>query len=72
MTLAAVACRIALLRQVKRAYGLPPQEYWLVPMRDLLSFVVFVWSFIGRDVSWKGHRYRVLSGRMASAESAQQ
>jgi ceramide glucosyltransferase len=72
MTLAAVACRIALLRQVKRAYGLPPQEYWLVPMRDLLSFVVFIWSFLGRDVSWKGHRYRVLSGRMASAESARQ
>ena len=72
MMLAAVASRIALLHRVKRAYGLPPQEYWLVPVRDLLSFVVFIWSFVGRDVSWKGHRYRVFSGRMASAGSAQQ
>jgi ceramide glucosyltransferase len=72
MMLAAVASRIVLLRRVKRAYGLPPQEYWLVPVRDLLSFVVFIWSFLGRDVSWKGHRYRVFSGRMASAGSAQQ
>ena len=58
---AAVACRIALLRQVEHAYGLPPQAYWLVPARDLLSFILFVVSFLGRDVSWKGHRYRMVA-----------
>jgi len=67
ITLATVACRIALLRRVARAYGLPPQDYWLVPVRDLLSFLVFIWSFFGRSVSWRGHRYRSRSGRMADA-----
>ena len=59
---AAIACRMVLLRQVERAYDLPPQPYWLVPARDLLSFILFVVSFFGRDVSWKGHRYRMVAG----------
>jgi len=71
ITFAALACRMALLRAVEREYGLPPQDYWLVPVRDLLSFAVFVCSFLGREVSWKGHRYRLPSGRMASAGSPQ-
>jgi len=57
-----IGCRAALLRQVERAYALPPQAYWLVPARDLLSFILFVVSFFGRDVSWKGHRYRMVAG----------
>ena len=31
---------VALLRQVEHAYALPPQAYWLVPARDLLSFIL--------------------------------
>jgi ceramide glucosyltransferase len=61
LAVAAVACRMALLRQVEHAYALPPQAYWLVPARDLLSFILFVVSFLGRDVSWKGHRYRMVA-----------
>jgi ceramide glucosyltransferase len=57
-----IGCRVALLRQVERAYALPPQAYWLVPARDLWSFILFVVSFFGRDVSWKGHRYRMVAG----------
>jgi ceramide glucosyltransferase len=63
IAVAAVACRMALLRQVQHAYGLPAQVYWLVPARDLLSFMLFVVSFLGRYVSWKGHRYRMVAGR---------
>jgi ceramide glucosyltransferase len=63
VALAAIVCRMALLRQVERTYDLPPQPYWLVPARDLLSFALFVWSFLGRDVSWKGRRYRAGAGR---------
>jgi ceramide glucosyltransferase len=58
---AAIACRMVLLRQVERAYDLPPQPYWLVPARDLLSFALFVLSFLGRDVHWKGRRYRAVA-----------
>ena len=62
IALASIGCRVALLRQVERAYALPSQAYWLVPARDLLSFILFVVSFFGRDVSWKGHRYRMVAG----------
>jgi ceramide glucosyltransferase len=65
VTLAAVLCRVALLRQVAQAFGLPPQPYWLLPARDLISFVVFAASFLGRTVSWKGHRYRLFSDKAA-------
>jgi ceramide glucosyltransferase len=60
--IASFACRLALLRRVERAFGLPPESYWLVPLRDLLSFAVFVASFFGGDVRWKGRRYRLVSG----------
>jgi ceramide glucosyltransferase len=64
-TVAAILCRVMLLRGVAYGFGLPRQPYWLVPVRDLLSFTVFVASFLGRDVSWKGHRYRLFAGKIA-------
>jgi ceramide glucosyltransferase len=65
VALAAVLCRAALLRRIAQAFGLPPQPNWLLPVRDLVSFAVFVASFLGRRVSWKGHRYRLDSGKIA-------
>jgi ceramide glucosyltransferase len=62
IALVSIGCRVALLRRVETAYALPSQAYWLVPARDLLSFILFVVSFFGRDVSWKGHRYRMVAG----------
>jgi ceramide glucosyltransferase len=62
IAIAAVACRMALLRRVERAYALPPQAYWLVPACDLLSFAVFVFSFLSWEVSWKGRRFRMVAG----------
>jgi ceramide glucosyltransferase len=61
VALASIACRMALLRRVQQAYALPAQVYWLVPARDLLSFALFVVSFLGWDVSWKGRSYRMIA-----------
>jgi ceramide glucosyltransferase len=58
LVIAALGCRLALLWQIERAFGLPPQRYRLVPLRDLLSFAVFLASSFGRSASWKGRRYR--------------
>jgi ceramide glucosyltransferase len=55
----AIACRIVLCVRLERAFGLMPHPYWLIPVRDLLSFAVFVTSFLGASVTWKGHDYRV-------------
>src|SRR5262249_28076268 len=59
---AAVACRAGLCICVERGFGLARQPYWLIPSRDLLSFGVYIWSFFGMEVQWRGARYRVAPG----------
>ncbi|MBI1869117.1 MAG: bacteriohopanetetrol glucosamine biosynthesis glycosyltransferase HpnI [Methylocystis sp.] len=61
LTLAALACRVALLIAVERSWRLPAHPYWLIPFRDLLSVAVFIAGFFARDVDWKGRRYRLAS-----------
>ena len=55
----AILCRTMLLLVTARKHGLASPPYWLVPIRDLLSFAVFVWSYWGRDVEWRGRHYVV-------------
>jgi ceramide glucosyltransferase len=59
LAILAVMCRIVLLHVTTRNHSpaLPP--YWLIPIRDLLSFAIFVWSYCGRDIAWRGRNYRV-------------
>jgi ceramide glucosyltransferase len=61
LPIASLGCRLALLRQVEQRFDLPPQPYWLLPLRDLLSFSVLVSTFFGRNASWKGRRYQFVS-----------
>ncbi len=56
---AALACRAALCACVEHAFGLTRQPYWQIPSRDLLSFGVYIWSFFGMRVQWRGSRFRV-------------
>lgn len=79
--LAALACRFSLTSLVflaiscalrwgsaatlARTLRLPVAGLWLLPLRDLLSFAVFVGSFCGRNVSWRDQLFRVEpSGRI--------
>ena len=55
----AAGLRVGLCLAVERAFGLHRHPYWLAPVRDLMSFAVFVASFTGRGVSWRGHGYDV-------------
>ena len=61
LAVAALVCRAVLIFATERGYGLPPHPYWLIPVRDLLSFAVFVSGFVARDVSWRGHHYELMS-----------
>lgn len=61
----ALICRTALCVCVERVFDVPRHPYWLIPVRDLLSFGIHVASFFGNAVAWRGHRYRVLDdGRL--------
>jgi len=35
---------------------------FLLPLKDVLSFFVWLWSFAGSTVDWRGSRYRVFPG----------
>jgi len=42
-----------------RILDLPTRRLWALPLRDVLSFAVFVSSFCGRSVSWRDQLFRV-------------
>ncbi|MGH6795780.1 MAG: bacteriohopanetetrol glucosamine biosynthesis glycosyltransferase HpnI [Methylocella sp.] len=68
---AAIVCRFAVYKSTERAFRLPRQRYWLLPAVDLALFAVFVASFFGSSVAWRGHHYRVLSDGTLSQELSQ-
>jgi ceramide glucosyltransferase len=51
--------RLLLMRQVDRSCGATTGGVWLTPLRDLLSFAVFLGSFFVRAVNWRGAQFRV-------------
>lgn len=66
VAVAALGCRLVVLRQVEQAFGLPPHPYSLIPLRELVSTAVFLASFLGRGVRWRGHRQQIRpSGRLS-------
>jgi len=38
---------------------LPRQNYWLIPLQDVIAFAVYMASFFGATVHWRGADYRV-------------
>ncbi|MGH9851194.1 MAG: bacteriohopanetetrol glucosamine biosynthesis glycosyltransferase HpnI [Blastocatellia bacterium] len=44
-----------------RDYALA-RYFWLVPLRDLITFGVWVASFFGDEVEWRGTKFRVAPG----------
>jgi ceramide glucosyltransferase len=53
---------------VARLFGLPLGKLWLLPLRDALSFAVFIASFCGRSVSWRDRVFQVDGGGRMTAE----
>jgi ceramide glucosyltransferase len=52
-------CRFATTWRIDRALGLDHPSWWLLPVRDLLSFGIFTASFFGRSVAWRDQRFRI-------------
>jgi ceramide glucosyltransferase len=62
LTLAAIAlsCRMAIFWRVERQFAARAGNYLLVPLHDLMSFAVYVASFFGATIRWRGNRFRVV------------
>ncbi len=62
---AALAARLWLAVRINARFG-TRDAIWLVPERDLLSFVIFIGALFASRVEWRGVRFRVSSaGAMA-------
>lgn len=59
LVLAILLSRLILKWRIDAALGSKAGGLWLLPLRDVLSFVVFLASLTGASVSWRGRRYRV-------------
>jgi ceramide glucosyltransferase len=53
----ALMSRFYLVFRSGRAFDLRGRHIWLLPLRDVLSFGVFVASFFGNTVVWRGNKY---------------
>ncbi len=62
LALAAIAltCRMALCWRLERQFAARAGNYLLVPLHELMSFAVYVASFFGATVKWRGNRFRVV------------
>jgi ceramide glucosyltransferase len=57
--LAILAWRLIVVRMIDKAFALPRQPLWLVPLRDVLSFGLLIASFCGKTVEWRGQAFRL-------------
>ena len=56
-----LVCRSLAPVQIGRMSGGAGVSFWLTPFRDLLSFVLFLASFLPGRIAWRDRRYRVRS-----------
>ncbi len=59
MLVTALLARLWLMRVTEAVIGAQTGPWWLLPVRDVLSFLVFVSSFAGRAVEWRGVKFHV-------------
>jgi len=63
----ALTCRLGMVRIIDRALKLPAMPLWLVPVSDMLSFSVFIVSFLGNRVAWRDNTFRIAAdGRLVT------
>jgi ceramide glucosyltransferase len=64
--IAALLARLMVARRIDAVAGAHTASFGLLPARDLLSFAIFVASFVARSVDWRGARLTMgLDGRIA-------
>jgi ceramide glucosyltransferase len=67
----AIGCRLVLCLCIEQAFRLTRQPLWLIPLRDVLSFAVYVWSYFGTTVTWRNLTYRIApGGRLVPGDGA--
>jgi ceramide glucosyltransferase len=59
LVLVILGVRLLVKLRIDSATRVNTGPWWLIPLRDMLSFGVFLASFSGATVEWQGQRFRV-------------
>ena len=54
-----IAARLYVVHRVDLATGARVKAPWLLPLRDIFSFAVFLSASFGKTVTWRGRRFRI-------------
>ncbi|WP_407175008.1 bacteriohopanetetrol glucosamine biosynthesis glycosyltransferase HpnI [Bradyrhizobium sp. STM 3562] len=55
----ALSARAILSTSVESTFGLQRQSFWLLALHDAISFAVYVCSFFGNSVTWRGYNFHI-------------
>jgi ceramide glucosyltransferase len=66
LLIAALGARLFLKFRIDGLFGTYAGPFWLMPLRDLLSFAVFITSLFGERVHWRDSRFAVEPSGMMS------
>lgn len=69
VALLALGCRAALAWCVEYRFGAKPMLFWLMPVRDVMSFVAHLISLFGDSVTWRGQRHQLYKGKLMPVNS---
>jgi ceramide glucosyltransferase len=50
--------------------GATPKRLWLIPLRDAITFIVWVRGFFSKKITWRGLVYHVKNGKLFPLPSA--
>jgi ceramide glucosyltransferase len=64
----ALIIRVLAVLTIDRRTGLRPAPLWLLPVRDCLTFAIFVASFFTASVDWRGQRLKMGDDGRVSAD----
>ena len=53
------AARLFLKARIDSVFGIDAGPAWLLPVRDMLSFAIFLTSLFGETVHWRGSRFSI-------------
>jgi len=43
------------------------RDLWLLPLRDCIALLLWVWSYMDDAVVWRGERFKVVDGKLVKA-----